>query len=123
MEATLTWHLPVKLRVSSITFVAADVPSRRFPDTITIYGSNDGTDWQQIGSGSYSSIPAAGKSISVGCDDSHEYEYLKWMFAITREVTPKDGLSVAEIQIKAKVFKMTEYDYDPVTHACVERTE
>ena len=119
-KATLTWHLPVKIRVSSMTFVASDVPDKRFPDTITIYGSNDGTDWQQIGAGTFYEKPAKGESRIVGCDDSAEYEYLKWELTNANRGS-YTGIAFAEIQIKAKVFKMTEYDYDETTHTCVER--
>ena len=122
LNATLMWHLPefLKIKVSEVKFVAADVAHQRFPDTIMIYGSNDGATWDQIGSGEFFEKPVAGESRTVDCDDSKSYEYLKWNFTNSNYGANR-GISFAEIQISAKVFREVDFEYDPTTHTCVEQ--
>ena len=123
LNATIEWHLPVRLKISNMNFVAADVPQYRFPDSVKVYGSNDGAEWIQICSKSFEEKPVEGQSKSIICDDSTEYEYLKWNFSNTDSGNAYRGISLAEIQITAKILKITNYEYDSESHKCIEKNE
>lgn len=82
----ITWHTPDEIKISSCSLYNCSSSSwsgnkvYQFPQSITIYGSNDGNNWVQIGSLSGYAQPAANAAVTVTCSDTNYYTYTKWIF-------------------------------------------
>ena len=116
-QAEIIWQLPVRLKVASIRFYTTEETGYlgRFPDTIDIYGSNDGSSWTKIGSASGYSKPSSSQSLTVSCDSGNVYSNLKFGFTNSR-----DDMAISEIKITAYQITTTTYREDPITHKCVK---
>lgn len=75
----VTWALPEQIKMTSCKVYVTNQPAR-FPQSITIQGSNDGTNWTTVGSLTGYSQPSAGSYVTVTCDNPNFYSYYKWKF-------------------------------------------
>ena len=97
-SASITWHLPQQLKLSQAEFYNNKAEtSNQFPSSIVVYGSNNGTSWDILGTASGFTKPGKNGQINVTCDDSTPYTY--WKFDFTN--TEVDAIGIAEIRVKA----------------------
>ncbi len=114
--ATVVWHLPTKLKASYMQLRQADT-NWRFPTSIIVYGSNDGSNWNEIGRQDDCTDASSAYQIraSFSCDSFVGYEWLKWYFY---RDTIRDGIAVADIIITAESLVKVPYEPDPETMLC-----
>lgn len=109
----ITWETPEPIKITSCEIYTTTEGSylNRFPQTITIYGSDGGVDWVKIGSLSGYEQPASGGFVTVPCNASKTYRYTKWEFGVG--FSGSNCVGVSEIVITAdKVVPATYKDYD-----------
>ena len=108
----LMWQLPEPIKISSCTVYNSSETSylNRFPKSITLQVSDDGSVWKTIGSASDYIQPGDKESISFVCDSDKAYSYIRWTFANTFGASP---MAVGLIKINAKkITDGTSSDYD-----------
>ena len=99
--ASVTWVLPDSIRMQSCkVYQTNETPVLdRFPTSINIYGSNDGSSWDNIGSLTVNSIPAYEDYVTVNCSTNNYYSYYRWDFGASTNANGE--LAVSEIVIDA----------------------
>lgn len=108
----LKWQLPEPIKISSCTVYNSAETSylNRFPKSITLQVSDDGSVWKTIGSASNYNQPGNKESISFYCNSDKAYSYIRWQFANTFGSSP---MAVGVIIINAKkVSNGTSSSYD-----------
>lgn len=111
-SGNITWHLSEKIKINSFQVWQTNESEylNRFPKTIKLYASDDGTNYTEVGSLSEYSQPASAEYVSVTCNTSKVYEYYKWEFGTSWKGSE---IAVSEIVITAqKVVTGTSSDYD-----------
>lgn len=111
-SGNITWHLPEKIKINSFQIWQTNESEylNRFPKTIKLYASDDGTNYTEVGSLSGYSQPASAGYVTVTCNTSKVYEYYKWEFGTSWKGSE---IAVSEIVITAqKVIAGTTSDYD-----------
>ena len=96
----ILWELPLSLKITEFSMVQTTETTYldRFPQDVILYGSNNGTDFTEVGSKDNYSQPTSGGSVSVNCEDADYYTYYKWVFDSTFGGTQ---FAIAEINITA----------------------
>lgn len=108
----IQWQLPEPIKISSCTVYNSAETSylNRFPKSITLQVSDDGSSWKTIGSASGYAQPGNKESISFTCNSDKAYSYIRWTFAQTFGASP---MAVGVIRINAQeVIDGTSSDYD-----------
>ena len=108
----IKWQLPEPIKISSCTVYNSAETSylNRFPKSITLQVSDDGSSWKTIGSASGYTQPGNSESHSFTCNSDRAYSYIRWQFAQTFGASP---MAVGVIKINAKkVSAGTSSDYD-----------
>lgn len=111
-EQWIKWQLHEPIKISSCTVYNSSETSylNRFPKSITLQVSDDGSVWKTIGSTSNYAQPGNKESISFVCDSDKAYSYIRWTFANTFGASP---MAVGVIIINAKkITGGTSSDYD-----------
>ena len=105
----LTWELPIPIKMASCKVYQTGEASylNRFPSSIALQGSNDGSTWENIGSASDYSQPTSENYIEVTVTNPTYYKYYKWTFGAN--FGGNTGIAVSEIKIDAVYIRRTEY--------------
>lgn len=98
--AHLIWALPTQLKVSKVSIYNSDEMDvlNRFPSTVVVYGSNNGTIWDVLGTASGYTKPGKTGHIDITCDNSVPYSQFKFEFTNT----DVDALNIAELWMTAE---------------------
>lgn len=108
----LQWKLPEPIKITSCDVSNSSEASylNRFPKSITLQVSDDGSSWKTIGSASGYTQPGNSESISFTCNSDKAYSYIRWQFAQTFGASP---MAVGVIKLNAKkVSSGTSSNYD-----------
>lgn len=97
----LQWKLPEPIKITSCDVCNSSEASylNRFPKSITLQVSDDGSSWKTIGSASGYTQPGNSESISFTCNSDKAYSYIRWQFAQTFGASP---MAVGVIKLNAK---------------------
>lgn len=97
----ITWSLPKQIKMSSCKIFQTQEAGYldRFPTTITLQGSNDGSTWNTIGSLDNYSQPTSGSYVEVTVTTPTYYSYYKWLFGAN--FGGNSGVAISEIEINA----------------------
>ena len=109
----IIWQLPSEeINISSCKVYTTNETSylSRFPQSITIYGSNDGSTWTELGVASGYSQPSSASYVQVNCTDTGYYQYIKWEFGAVFSGA-KGNVAVSEIEISATVKDSAEANW------------
>ena len=104
----ITWELPINIKISSFRTYQTEESSylNRFPTTITLQGSTDGSTWDTVGTASGYSQPSSGGYIDVTVTNPDYYKYYKWVFGAN--FGGNSGVAVSEISINATYIKLND---------------
>lgn len=107
----LTWITPVAIKIKSCKIYTTQEGAylNRYPRSIAIYGSDNGSSWDFLGSTSGYAQPSSGGYIEVTCSGVKEYKQTKWVFGAN--FGGDTGVGIGEIEITAGVSG-TKYNYD-----------
>lgn len=99
--ASVTWALPIGIKMQSCEVYQTNETSRldRFPTSISIYGSNDNSTWDLVGSLTVNSVPSSEDYVTVNCSTNNFYTYYRWDFGASTDSRGK--LAVCELVIDA----------------------
>ena len=99
--ASITWALPSGIKMQSCkVYQTNETPVlNRFPTSINIYGSNDNSSWDNIGSLTVNSIPSSEDYVTVNCSTNNFYSYYRWDFGASTNANGE--LAVCELVIDA----------------------
>ena len=115
-SAFIQWQLPVKLKVSSVDIYTSPEPTvlNRFPNTIVLSGSNDGSTWTELTTATNYTKPESGKKITLTVNSDSPYQYLKWTF----QNDDISQIAIAEITVFADEVVTEYYPPDNTTLQC-----
>lgn len=107
----LTWITPVAIRIKSCKiYTTQEEYLNRYPTSIAIYGSDDGSSWETLGYTAGYAQPSSGGYIEVTCSGKKEYKQTKWVFGAN--FGGDAGVAIGEIEITAGVSGTKDnYDY------------
>lgn len=107
----ITWQLPLQIKIESCKVYQTDEGGvlGRFPSSITLLGSNDGSTWQQVGSKSDYSTPSSGGYVELTSSSPAYYSYYKWNFG--SPISDDWSMAIAEITITATKQEFGTPDY------------
>ena len=99
--ASVTWALPDSIKMQSCkVYQTNETPVLdRFPTSINIYGSNNNSSWDNIGSLTVNSIPSSEDYVTVNCSTNNFYSYYRWDFGASTNANGE--MAVSEIVIDA----------------------
>lgn len=109
----IIWQLPSEeINISSCKVYTTNESSYlgRFPQSITIYGSNDGSTWTELGVASGYSQPSSESYVQVNCTATGYYQYIKWEFGSVFN-SSQGNVAVSEIEISATVKDSAEANW------------
>ena len=101
----ITWQLPYNVKISSCKVYTTTETGylARFPQSITLKASNDGSTWTTVGSASSYSQPTSGGYVTVTVATPTPYTYYKWEFG--QSFGSSGGVAIGEIEITATYLK------------------
>ena len=111
-SGNITWQMYEKIKINSFQVWQTNESGYldRFPKSIKLYASDDGTNYIEVGSLSGYSQPTSAGYVTVTCNTSKVYEYYKWEFGTSWKGSE---IAVSEIVITAqKAVEYPSYDYD-----------
>ena len=106
---SLNVSLPKAIKISSCKVYNTDENGylNRFPTSIILQGSNDGSTWDTIGSLNNYSQPTSGSYVEVTVTTPTYYSYYKWLFGAN--FGGNSGVAISEIEINAVYQAMPSY--------------